>query len=205
LEKFGEVPLPPYIHRAVTAEDEKRYQSVFAQNPGSVAAPTASLHFDEAMLATLRNSGIHLIHVTLHVGSGTFKPVEAEHIVDHPMHSEYYRLTEEAAAKVASVKKAGGRVFAVGTTAARVLESCSRMGPEGFSIAAGAGETRLFISPGYRWKCVDGLLTNFHWPKSTLFMLVSSLLGLEAAKAIYAEAMQRGFRLFSYGDAMLIL
>ncbi len=205
LERFGEVPLPPYIDRAVTADDEERYQSVFAKNPGSVAAPTASLHFDEAMLASLEKAGIHLIHVTLHVGSGTFKPVETEHIADHPMHSEYYHLSEEAAAKVAAVKQAGGRIIAVGTTAARVLESCSSMNAEGFSIAAGAGETRLFISPGYHWKCVDGLLTNFHWPKSTLFMLVTSLLGVKEAKSIYTEAMQNGFRLFSYGDAMLIL
>jgi S-adenosylmethionine:tRNA ribosyltransferase-isomerase len=206
LEKWGDIPLPPYIDRATTPEDAERYQSVFAEHLGSVAAPTASLHFDEALLSRLEAQGVRLIRVTLHVGAGTFKPVESEWIADHPMHSETYRLTETAAEQVRAVKASGGRVLAVGTTAARVLESCSSRDEKGgFRIQAGVGETRLFITPGYDWKAVDGLLTNFHWPKSTLFMLVSSLLGLPETKRIYADAIQRGFRLFSYGDAMLIL
>jgi S-adenosylmethionine:tRNA ribosyltransferase-isomerase len=206
LEKWGDIPLPPYIDRATTSEDAARYQSVFAEHLGSVAAPTASLHFDEALLKQLEAQGIHLIRVTLHVGAGTFKPVESEWITDHPMHSETYRLTEAAAEKVKAVKAAGGRIIAIGTTAARVLESCSSRTETGdFHIQPGVGETRLFITPGYQWRAVDGLLTNFHWPKSTLFILVTSLLGVSQTKAIYDDAIRKGFRLFSYGDAMLIL
>jgi S-adenosylmethionine:tRNA ribosyltransferase-isomerase len=141
--------------------------------------------------------------VTLHVGAGTFKPVEAENVADHAMHSETYALSAESAAALNEVKARGGRIFAVGTTASRVLETCATGSNQ--ALVPGHGETRLFITPGYRWRYVDGLLTNFHWPKSTLFMLVSSLLGLDRAKAVYAEAMARQFRLFSYGDAMLIV
>jgi S-adenosylmethionine:tRNA ribosyltransferase-isomerase len=203
LERVGEVPLPPYIEREARPEDAERYQSVFARHDGSVAAPTASLHLHQGLLDSLENQGVKIVTVTLHVGAGTFKPVEAENLADHVMHSETYALSAESAAALNAVKARGGRVFAVGTTASRVLETCAT-GPNQI-LVPGHGETQLFITPGYRWRCVDGLLTNFHWPKSTLFMLVASLLGLERAKAVYAEAMARRFRLFSYGDAMLIV
>jgi S-adenosylmethionine:tRNA ribosyltransferase-isomerase len=203
LERNGEVPLPPYIERAVRSEDAERYQSVFAEHPGSVAAPTASLHFDEALLAGLREQGVETVTVTLHVSAGTFRPVDAAKVEDHKMHAETYTLGAEQAARLNAIRARGGRLIAVGTTAARVLETCC-MGPAGVFVA-GQGETRLFVLPGYQWKGVDGLLTNFHWPRSTLFMLVSSLLGVDGAKEVYAQAMARGFRLFSYGDAMLIV
>lgn len=203
LHRFGEMPLPPYIDRDARPDDAVRYQSVFARHLGSVAAPTASLHFDEALLNKLRAVGIETVAVTLHVGAGTFKPVAVENAEEHVMHSEVYTLSPEAAARLNDARRAGRRLIAVGTTAARVLETCATGADD--ALQAGQGETRLFVLPGYRWKAVDGLLTNFHWPRSTLFMLVSSLLGTEPAKAAYAEAMARRFRLFSYGDAMLIL
>lgn len=213
LEVTGKIPLPPYIKREASEADAGSYQSVFAENPGSVAAPTASLHLNEAMLAAIAAKGVRLCKVTLHVGAGTFKPVQSENIEDHAMHSESYALSAETAAALNAVRRSGGRIWAVGTTAARVLETRA-IGPAAGDAAAsaaggevfiaGAGETRIFIHPGYAWKGVDGLLTNFHWPKSTLFMLVCSLLGPERAKRAYAEAFAQGFRLFSYGDAMLI-
>jgi S-adenosylmethionine:tRNA ribosyltransferase-isomerase len=203
LEVTGKIPLPPYIRREADESDTGSYQSVFAAHPGSVAAPTASLHLDEAMLEAIRAKGIVIAKVTLHVGAGTFKPVQSESLAEHVMHSERYVMSEESAAALNAVRGAGGKVWAVGTTAARVLETRALGAPPGV-FTAGAGETDIFIHPGYVWKGVDGLLTNFHWPKSTLFMLVSSLLGPERAKRAYAEAFAQGFRLFSYGDAMLI-
>ncbi|MDB5106964.1 MAG: queA [Fibrobacteres bacterium] len=203
LEVTGRIPLPPYIKREASDADAGAYQSVFAANPGSVAAPTASLHLSEAMLESIRAKGVDIRMVTLHVGAGTFKPVQSEDLSGHVMHSESYVMPEETAAALNAVRRKGGKVWAVGTTAARVLETQAR-GSDPDPFLPGAGETDIFIHPGYRWKGVDGLLTNFHWPKSTLFMLVCSLLGPERAKRAYAEAFAQGFRLFSYGDAMLI-
>ena len=203
LEVTGRIPLPPYIRREADDADAGTYQSVFAENPGSVAAPTASLHLSEAMLEAIRAKGVEILKVTLHVGAGTFKPVQAENLDGHVMHSESYLLPVDTALALNAVKRRGGKVWAVGTTVARVLETCASSG--GSEIySPGAGETRIFIYPGYAWKGVDGLLTNFHWPRSTLFMLVCSLLGTERAKRAYQEAFSQGFRLFSYGDAMLI-
>ncbi len=203
LEAVGHIPLPPYIKRSAEKADADAYQSVFAAHPGSVAAPTASLHLSEAMLADLRAKGVETPMLTLHVGAGTFKPVQSEDLEGHVMHSETYVLSAGTAAALNAARARGGKIWAVGTTVARVLETrATGSGAETFT--AGAGETDIFIRPGYAWKGVDGLLTNFHWPKSTLFMLVCSLLGTERAKAIYARAFAEGFRLFSYGDAMLI-
>ena len=202
LEKTGEIPLPPYISRPIEETDTQLYQSIFAEHPGSVAAPTASLHFSGDMLETIQKQGVTLGKLTLHVGAGTFKPVQTEQAEDHPMHSETFSLSNASAETFNATHKKGGRIFAVGTTASRVLETCAN---ESGEICAQSGETRLFIRPGYSWKTVDALLTNFHWPKSTLFMLVCGLIGTERAKAAYAEAIRRDFRLFSYGDAMLIL
>jgi S-adenosylmethionine:tRNA ribosyltransferase-isomerase len=203
LEVTGKIPLPPYIRREADEADTGSYQSVFAAHPGSVAAPTASLHLDEAMLEAIKAKGIVIAKVTLHVGAGTFKPVQSGSLADHVMHSERYVMSEASAAALNAVRGGGGKVWAVGTTAARVLETRA-LGAAPWVFTAGAGETDIFIHPGYVWKGVDGLLTNFHWPKSTLFMLVCSLLGPERAKRAYAEAFAQGFRLFSYGDAMLI-
>ncbi len=202
LEQVGEIPLPPYITRDPDAEDAKTYQSVFAENPGSVAAPTASLHFSSAMLDEILGGGVNIAKLTLHVGAGTFRPVQTERAEDHPMHSETYSLSPETAGILNTTREGHGRIFAVGTTAARVLETC---GDATGRLRAQSGETRLFIKPGYAWKSVDALLTNFHWPRSTLFMLVCGMIGVERAQAAYAEAVRRGFRLFSYGDTMLIL
>jgi len=202
LERHGEIPLPPYIRRTPDTTDAERYQSIFAENLGSVAAPTASLHFSPEMLEQAEKNGVTIAKLTLHVGAGTFRPVQTERAEDHPMHSEVYSLSSQSAQNLNEVHASGGRIFAVGTTASRVLETC---GDERGVLHAQSGETRLYIRPGYSWKTVDALLTNFHWPRSTLFMLVSGLIGLEKAKAAYAEAIRRDFRLFSYGDAMLIL
>jgi S-adenosylmethionine:tRNA ribosyltransferase-isomerase len=207
LERVGNIPLPPYIKRDADEDDAETYQTVFAENPGSVAAPTASLHLSEGMLAALVSKGVRLAKVTLHVGAGTFRPVQVEHVEDHPMHTEAFTLSEQSATILNETRQSGGRIFAVGTTAARVLETCADT--DGV-LHARTGETGIFIYPGYRWKAVDGLLTNFHWPKSTLFMLVAARLGtdekgIERAKAAYADAISRGFRLFSYGDGMLII
>ncbi len=202
LEGAGDIPLPPYIRREADAEDAVTYQTVFAEHPGSVAAPTASLHLSEEMLREIEAKGVRIAKLTLHVGAGTFRPVQTEHAEEHPMHSETFSLSPESAGILNTVRKNGGRVFAVGTTVARVLETCA---DDAGVLHPRTGETDIFIHPGYRWKAVDALLTNFHWPKSTLFMLVASRLGTEKAKAAYAEAIRRGFRLFSYGDAMLIV
>lgn len=203
LEAVGRIPLPPYIRRAAEESDGEAYQSVFAAHPGSVAAPTASLHLSEASLAAIRAKGVEIRMLTLHVGAGTFKPVQSEDLDGHVMHSESFALPAATAAALNAARARGKRVWAVGTTVARVLEARA-LGTAPDVFVPGAGETDIFIRPGYAWKGVDGLLTNFHWPKSTLFMLVCSLLGTGRAKEIYAGAIAQGFRLFSYGDAMLI-
>ena len=202
LEVTGQIPLPPYIRREARPGDDLAYQSVFAAKPGSVAAPTASLHLSESLLAGIAAKGVDIIKLTLHVGAGTFKPVQSDDLEGHVMHAEIYDMPASTAEALNAARARGGRIWAVGTTVARVLETCAQSeGP----FQAASGETRIFIKPGYVWKAVDGLLTNFHWPKSTLFMLVCSLLGPERAKQAYAEAFARGFRIFSYGDAMLVV
>jgi S-adenosylmethionine:tRNA ribosyltransferase-isomerase len=200
LERHGQLPLPPYIVHAATAVDEERYQTVFARQPGAVAAPTAGLHFDEAMLAALRARGAGIAHVTLHVGAGTFKPVRTELISEHAMHSERYAVPAETIDAIREAKARGGRVIAVGTTSLRALESAA-MGGE---LAAGSGETNIFIFPGYRFKVADVLLTNFHLPRSTLLMLVCAFGGMQEMLAAYRHAVEKEYRFFSYGDAMLI-
>jgi S-adenosylmethionine:tRNA ribosyltransferase-isomerase len=200
LEAHGEVPLPPYIDRAVEAGDDTRYQTVYAGEPGSVAAPTAGLHFDEAMLARLRAMGVQIARVTLHIGAGTFQPVRVEDIHAHRMHSERYRLPAETLAGIEAARTRGGRVLAVGTTSLRTLEGAAAGG----RLVAGEGETDLYITPGYRFRVADRLLTNFHLPRSTLLMLVSAFGGMETLRRAYAHAVQSRYRFFSYGDAMLI-
>lgn len=200
LDAQGALPLPPYIERAAGADDDARYQTVYAREPGAVAAPTAGLHFDDTMLATLASLGIQTARVTLHVGAGTFQPVRVENVADHTMHSERYTIPEATAAAVAATRAAGGRVVAVGTTSLRALEAASQSG----ALAAGSGETDIFITPGYRFKTVDALLTNFHLPRSTLLMLVSAFAGFDSIRAAYAHAIRERYRFFSYGDAMFL-
>jgi S-adenosylmethionine:tRNA ribosyltransferase-isomerase len=200
LAAHGEVPLPPYITHAPRAEDEARYQTVYAREPGAVAAPTAGLHFDEATLASLRAKGIATASVTLHVGAGTFQPVRGEDLSAHVMHSEWYSVPESTSAAIASARHRGGRVLAVGTTALRALESAATDA----GVRAGAGETRLFITPGFRFRVVDRLVTNFHLPKSTLLMLVCAFAGTANIRRAYAHAIAERYRFFSYGDAMLL-
>lgn len=201
LERHGEVPLPPYIERPAAAGDEARYQTVYAAYPGAVAAPTAGLHFDDALLAAVRAAGAKTAFITLHVGAGTFQPVRAENLAEHVMHSEWYQIGTATAEAIARTRAAGGRVLAVGTTTLRALESAAAAGGE---ASPGAAETRLFILPGYRFRVVDRLLTNFHLPKSTLLMLVSAFGGVENIRRAYAHAVEQRYRFFSYGDAMLI-
>ena len=200
LEQYGNLPLPPYISRLPTGTDEARYQTVYASKPGAVAAPTAGLHFDEAMLDELRVLGAQIAYVTLHVGAGTFQPVRVEEITKHQMHSEWYHVPEETVAAIAQAKAQGGRVLAVGTTSMRALESAAAGG----SLQAGYGDTNIFIIPGYRFRVVERLLTNFHLPKSTLFMLVCAFGGMVNLKLAYRHAIEERYRFFSYGDAMLI-
>jgi len=200
LERHGDIPLPPYIARSPRHDDAARYQTVYAREPGAVAAPTAGLHFDAPMLADLDRLGIERAFVTLHVGAGTFAPVKANDLAQHRMHSEWYRVTEDAAQKVRAARARGGRVVAVGTTSLRALESAA--GAD--SVRAGSGETSLFVTPGYRFRAVDALLTNFHLPKSTLLMLVSAFAGYESIRAAYAHAIAEKYWFFSYGDAMLL-
>ncbi|HLT57740.1 MAG TPA: tRNA preQ1(34) S-adenosylmethionine ribosyltransferase-isomerase QueA [Limnochordales bacterium] len=200
LAELGQVPLPPYIREPLA--DPERYQTVYAREAGSAAAPTAGLHFTPALLERLRAQGVLLVHLTLHVGLGTFRPVQVERVQDHRMHAEFYAVPAETAAAVNEAKEEGRRVVAVGTTAARTLEAVAD--DEG-RVEAGEGWTDLFIYPGYRWKVVDALVTNFHLPRSTLLMLVSAFLGRERTLAAYQEAVERGYRFFSFGDAMLIL
>jgi S-adenosylmethionine:tRNA ribosyltransferase-isomerase len=201
LERAGHVPLPPYILRADRAEDRERYQTVYAREKGSVAAPTAGLHFTRGLLDALRAEGIAIAELVLHVGPGTFRPVTVEDVGDHRLEPEPYVIPMDTAEAVASTRAAGGRVVAVGTTVVRTLEAAAR---DDRTVAAGAGETSLVIQPGFAFRAVDALVTNFHLPKSSLLLLVSALAGRERVLAAYAEALRRGYRFYSYGDAMLI-
>lgn len=200
LDRLGEMPLPPYITHKL--EDRNRYQTVYAKYEGSAAAPTAGLHFTKDLLAELEASGIELAYVTLHVGLGTFRPVKEENLLDHHMHSESYEITEEAAQKINRAKQNGHRVICVGTTSCRTIESAA---DENGLLRACKGDTDIFIYPGYRFKVLDALITNFHLPESTLIMLVSALAGREQVLAAYQEAVKERYRFFSFGDAMLIL
>ncbi len=200
LAAHGHVPLPPYITHADEADDERRYQTVFARAPGAVAAPTAALHFDEALLAALEARGIGRASVTLHVGAGTFQPVRVESIAEHRMHSEWFEVPRATVDAIACTRSAGGRIVAVGTTTLRALESAACGG----RLEAGARETDIFITPGFEFRVVDTLVTNFHLPKSTLLMLVSAFAGFERIRALYAHAVRERYRFFSYGDAMLL-
>lgn len=197
MERHGRVPLPPYIEHADTAEDASRYQTVFARHPGAVAAPTAALHFDQAVLAALEARGVRRASVTLHVGAGTFQPVKTENIAQHRMHSEWYEVPEATQQAIAELRQRGGRLVAVGTTTVRTLESWGRSG-------LARGDTDIFITPGFQFRHVDLMLTNFHLPKSTLMMLVSAFAGYEHVMALYRHAIAQGYRFFSYGDAMLL-
>ncbi|MCG5260744.1 tRNA preQ1(34) S-adenosylmethionine ribosyltransferase-isomerase QueA [Cupriavidus gilardii] len=201
IERFGRLPLPPYITHDPDAYDESRYQTVYARHPGAVAAPTAGLHFDDALFARLDAHGVRRAFLTLHVGAGTFQPVRTENLAEHKMHSEWYAISEELAQAVRDTRAAGGRVIAVGTTSLRALESAAT--PEG-ELLAGSGDTDIFITPGYRFKLIDALITNFHLPKSTLLMLVSALAGIEPIRLAYRHAVEQRYRFFSYGDAMLL-
>jgi len=205
MAQYGHVPLPPYIERphdgsasaADIAEDEARYQTVFARNPGAVAAPTAALHFDEALLQQLKERGVSTASVTLHVGAGTFQPVKSENIAEHTMHSEWYDIPESTQRALHECRARGGKVWAVGTTSVRTLESWAQSGQA-------QGDTQIFITPGFEFQWVDCLITNFHLPKSTLMMLVSALAGYEHVMRLYAHAISKQYRFFSYGDAMLL-
>jgi S-adenosylmethionine:tRNA ribosyltransferase-isomerase len=200
IDAYGRLPLPPYIEHAADAFDEQRYQTVYAKEPGAVAAPTAGLHFDQPLLERLRAHGVNTAFVTLHVGAGTFQPVRSENLAEHTMHSEWYTITQDTVDAVRAAKEAGRNVIAVGTTSLRALESASQSG----TLLAGSADTRLFITPGYRFNTVDKLVTNFHLPKSTLLMLVSAFAGYETIRAAYAHAIENRYRFFSYGDAMLL-
>ena len=200
LDRLGEMPLPPYITHKL--EDKNRYQTVYAKYEGSAAAPTAGLHFTEALLQEIKKMGVETAFVTLHVGLGTFRPVKVEDLSEHHMHSEYYEVTEETAETINHTKEKGGRVICVGTTSCRTIESAA--GEDG-RVIAGCGNTEIFIYPGYRFKVLDCLITNFHLPESTLVMLVSALAGREQVLAAYQEAIQERYRFFSFGDAMLII
>jgi S-adenosylmethionine:tRNA ribosyltransferase-isomerase len=200
IEEHGRLPLPPYIEHDADAFDENRYQTVYSKEPGAVAAPTAGLHFDEALLAKLRAKGVNFAYVTLHVGAGTFQPVRVEVLAEHKMHTEWYTVPQATVDAVQAAKAAGRDVVAVGTTSLRALESASQTG----QLAAGSADTALFITPGYTFKTVSRLITNFHLPKSTLLMLVSAFAGYEPIRRAYAHAIASEYRFFSYGDAMLL-
>jgi S-adenosylmethionine:tRNA ribosyltransferase-isomerase len=202
IERHGHVPLPPYIRRPDTGADRERYQTVYAREAGSVAAPTAGLHLSPRLFAALHARGVRWTEVVLHVGPGTFQPVRAERVEDHRLPAEPLSVPEEAARAVNAARSEGRRVIAVGTTSVRVLESAA--GPEG-ALAAGAGQTDLVITPGHRFRLVDGLLTNFHLPRSSLLLLVSAFAGRERVLRAYAHAVRAGYRFYSYGDAMLLL
>ena len=199
LEKLGKMPLPPYIREEL--EDKERYQTVYSQETGSAAAPTAGLHFTKELLEEIRKKGVKVCFLTLHVGLGTFRPVKVENVRDHIMHSEYCIIPEETAAQITEIKQAGGRIVAVGTTSCRTLESFAQA--DG-TVLPSSGWTDIFIYPGYKFKCIDALLTNFHLPESTLVMLVSALAGRERVLTAYAEAVEKRYRFFSFGDAMFI-
>ncbi len=225
LEKYGQTPLPPYITHTPDQGDDARYQTVYAREPGAVAAPTAGLHFDADMLATLKAQGVNTAFVTLHVGAGTFLPVRVQNLADHVMHSEWYTVTQSTVDAINAARAAGGRVIAVGTTSVRALESAAaatakanantdenhpavnastNMPRPPATLDAQSGDTRLFITPGFTFRVIDAMVTNFHLPKSTLMMLISALAGTDAVKAAYAHAVAERYRFFSYGDAMLI-
>ena len=197
MERHGHVPLPPYIDHADSADDASRYQTVFAKNPGAVAAPTAALHFDDALLAALDAKGVQRAYVTLHVGAGTFQPVKTENLADHQMHSEWYDVPLVTQAAIEECRARGGRVVAVGTTTVRTLESWAASGQA-------TGDTQIFITPGFEFKLIDLLITNFHLPKSSLMMLVSAFSGYEPIRTLYQHAIRERYRFFSYGDAMLL-
>ncbi len=200
LDRLGEMPLPPYItHRL---QDKNRYQTVYAKYEGSAAAPTAGLHFTEELLAQIEEMGVNIAYVTLHVGLGTFRPVKADNILEHHMHSEHYEVTPETAELINRTKESGGRVICVGTTSCRTVESAA---DESGRVQPGCGDTEIFIYPGYRFKVLDCLITNFHLPESTLVMLVSALAGRENVLAAYREAVEERYRFFSFGDAMLVI
>ena len=200
LERHGSVPLPPYISHAAEAEDERRYQTVYARAPGAVAAPTAGLHFDDPLLERLRAQGVETAFLTLHVGAGTFQPVRVTDLADHRMHGEWYEIPAATAAAVGRTRARGRDVIAVGTTSLRALEAAAGDG----TVTAGCGETDLFITPGFTFRVADRLITNFHLPKSTLLMLVSAFAGMDAVRAAYRHAIAKRYRFFSYGDAMLV-
>lgn len=200
LEAHGHLPLPPYITRSADNNDDERYQTIYAKYHGAVAAPTAGLHFTEDLLRQLRDKEVHLTEVTLHVGAGTFQPVRVENIAEHHMHNEWYEVSEQVVAEVEAAKERGNKIWAVGTTAVRALESAARSG----QLQAGQSETNIFITPGYQFKVVDQMITNFHLPKSTLLMLVSAFSGYNEIREVYQHAIAEQYRFFSYGDAMLL-
>ncbi len=200
LDQLGEMPLPPYITHKL--QDKSRYQTVYARYEGSAAAPTAGLHFTRELLEAIREMGVEIAYVTLHVGLGTFRPVKEENVLEHHMHSEYYQVTQEAAQQINAAKAAGGRIICVGTTSCRTLESAA---DENGQVRPGCGDTEIFIYPGYRFRVLDGLITNFHLPESTLVMLVSALAGRERVLAAYEEAVRERYRFFSFGDAMFVI
>jgi S-adenosylmethionine:tRNA ribosyltransferase-isomerase len=200
LEQHGHVPLPPYITHADTADDASRYQTVFAAKPGAVAAPTAALHFDAALLAQLQERGVATANVTLHVGAGTFQPVRTENLAEHSMHSEWFEVSEATVQAITRTRAAGGRIVAVGTTTLRALESAALGG----TLESGSRDTDIFITPGFHFRVVDVLVTNFHLPKSTLMVLVSAFAGFDRMRTLYAHAIAARYRFFSYGDAMLL-
>ena len=200
IDAHGRLPLPPYIEHAADSHDEQRYQTVYAKEPGAVAAPTAGLHFDLPLLERLQQKGVRLAYITLHVGAGTFQPVRVENLDQHQMHSEWYTIGQETVDAVRETRAAGRNVVAVGTTSLRALESAS----QGGELAAGSDDTRLFITPGYAFRTVTRLITNFHLPKSTLLMLVSAFAGYDTMRAAYRHAIEQRYRFFSYGDAMLL-
>jgi len=201
LEKLGHMPLPPYIAREDTPADRERYQTVYARHPGAVAAPTAGLHFDDALLDQIESRGVERVEVTLHVGAGTFQPVRCDDIADHRMHAERLEVSARVCEAVERTRSRGGRVIAVGTTAVRSLETAAAGG----TLEPYAGDSRIFIYPGYQFRVIDGLLTNFHLPESTLLMLVCALAGTDQTLAAYQHAVAMAYRFFSYGDAMLVL
>jgi len=200
LQQIGHMPLPPYIERADDDNDQTRYQTVFAEESGAVAAPTAGLHFDEAMMASIKAKGVQIAFVTLHVASGTFRPVKVDDLAEHIMHKEFFDVPTDTVKAVEAAKHKGGRVIAIGTTAVRSLESASQSG----QLKACSGDTNLFITPGYEFKTVDAMITNFHLPESTLLMLVSAFAGYERIQKLYAHAIAEKYRFFSYGDAMFL-
>lgn len=199
--EHGHMPLPPYIQRKADSMDDERYQTIFAQNPGAVAAPTASLHFDQSIMDSLLEKGVNSAEITLHVGAGTYQPVRVDDLDHHEMHAESFILSAQTVKQIQQTKEAGGRVFAAGTTSLRALEAASVEG----ELKPMSGDTRLFITPGYQFNTVDGLITNFHLSESTLLMLVSAFAGIQEIRHIYQHAIDKKYRFFSYGDAMIIL